>query len=289
MEPLRADSDISRCNAAAGAATAVAPETIEVLTRAIQLWEETEHRFDPTVLRSLVARGYDETFSRIRERPADFGCCRVLARPPGRPAMELVVPCDAPSVAPAPGCAGVMLDPAGRTVTLPEGLGLDIGGIGKGYAADIVARGIVERGAGGACVSVGGDVRCIGVAPGPDGWEIPVEDPFDAERVLFTHRVEDGAIVTTTKLFRRWRHGGRWQHHLIDPASGAPVEGSLAAVVVEDSEAWRAEGWAKAAFVGGPQVGLELLEQAGLRGWLIDDDGRLVASTAAHEIEEQVA
>jgi FAD:protein FMN transferase len=287
---FRADSDVSRCNAAGGSATTVAGETIEVLERALHLWAETGARFDPTVLRSLEAHGYDETFERVRERPTDSGCSRLVIRPPGRHPLELVVSVDPTTTGPTPGCSAIVIDSTRRTVLLPDGVGLDLGGIGKGYAADIVARDLIARGAVGACISMGGDVRCAGVSPVAGGWDIEIEDPFDPQRTLFTRRLTDSAIVTSTRLFRRWLHGGRWQHHLIDPSTGAPADRRVAAVIVADREAWRAEGWAKAAFVSGSIEGVELLDRGGLAGWIVDDDGVVVASAvAAAEARDEVA
>ena len=72
----------------------------------------------------------------------------------------------------------INLDTANHAVSLPHGCGLDLGGIGKGLAADRVVEGLIARGAVSACVSMGGDLRVAG--PGPDrddAWEIRVEDP----------------------------------------------------------------------------------------------------------------
>jgi thiamine biosynthesis lipoprotein len=183
-------------------------------------------------------------------------------------------------VGPAPGCSGISLDIDRSTVWLPADVGLDLGGIGKGYAADVVAAGLVARGARGACVAVGGDVRCSGRGPIGGSWEIDVEDPIAPDRTLFAHRIGDGAIVTSTRRLRRWRHGGRWRHHLIDPSTGEPAEGDVTAVVVADSTAWQAEGWAKAAFVAGAGA-LDLLDRAGRTAWIVHDDGRVVGSATA--------
>ena len=94
-----------------------------------------------------------------------------------------------------------------------------------------------------------------GEGPVDGHWDIEVEHPFDADRTLFTSRLADAAIVTSTSRFRRWVHRGRWQHHLIDPATGEPADRGVAAVVVTDADAWRAEGMAKAALVAGPERG----------------------------------
>jgi thiamine biosynthesis lipoprotein len=273
------ESDVSRLNAADGGETVVAEETIDLLEHAIDMWKTTSGRFDPTVIDALEVHGYDETFERVRAR-ATSGCQRVLAHPPGHRPLELLVPSRG-RAAPAPGCSGIVIDRHRRRIRLPAGVRIDFGGIGKGYAADRVAEELVQRGAAGACVAVGGDVRAAGCSPF-DGrpWPIDVEDPCSGSRVLFTLDVRDGGVVTSTRLLRRWQHGGRWRHHLIDPATGEPCESPIAAVIVADDQTWRAEAWAKAVFVAGLAAGPALLDEHGLRGWIVQHDGRCLASNA---------
>ena len=103
----------------------------------------------------------------------------------------------APAGRPTPGCAGIVVDRAAGTVGLPAGVGLDLGGIGKGAAADLVVRGLRARGVTSGCVGMGGDVHAFGPGNGPDGagWAITVEDPMDPTRAWFTHVVDDGAAL----------------------------------------------------------------------------------------------
>jgi FAD:protein FMN transferase len=279
---FRADSDVARVNAAAGLAPCpVAPETIDLLARALELWDLTDGRFDPTILRALEACGYDESFEWVRAREPDGARRELVTAPPGRDPIRVVVtPPRAPSER-APGCAGIDVDVVAGTVWLPDGVAIDLGGVGKGYAGDLVARGLLARGALGACIGLGGDIRCCGAGPVDGDWDIEVEHPFDGNRALFTSRLRDAAIVTSTRLFRRWVHRGRWQHHLIDPATGAPADRGVAAVIVTDRDAWRAEGMAKAALVAGADRGRALLDHHGVAGWFVDDDQRVTESAAA--------
>ena len=211
----------------------------------------TRGRFDPTVLGCLVNAGYDRTFSEV---PADG--------PPVAPAP------------PAPGCGEIRLWPLIPGVALPAGVQLDLGGIGKGYAADIVAIELLEAGAGGVCVNVGGDLRVAGEPPSGGAWVVAVDDPFQPGRDLLHLALHSGAVATTTRLKRRWRRGGRDVHHVIDPASGEPASSGVAAVSVVAGEAWRAEALAKAAFLAGPADGARFLAENGVTGLVVDDHGR---------------
>ena len=75
------------------------------------------------------------------------------------------------------GAGGIRIDDFVGCVRLPPGVGFDPGGIGKGLAADLVAHELLDLGAAGACVNVGGDVRVIGDPGEGDAWRIAIDDP----------------------------------------------------------------------------------------------------------------
>jgi FAD:protein FMN transferase len=249
---FRAESELRGLDGRAGAgAIPASPDLVDAVGRALSLWHVTGGLFDPTVRRALESLGYDRTFRDVA---------------PDGPALF-----DARN--PAPGCDGVRVDRERSTISLPGGVLLDLGGVGEGLAADLVATGLVERGAIGACVGLGGDVRASGSSPDGDAWRIRVENPVDESHTLCTRALRDAAIVTSTTRFRCWNRGTRSLHHIIDPATGAPADRGVAAVVAQADEAWWAEGIAKAALVAGVERGLALLERLGLPAVIVGVDG----------------
>jgi thiamine biosynthesis lipoprotein len=262
---FRPTSELCRLNATPGRPVLVSQETFEVVSRAVDAWFLTEGRYDPTILPALIDAGYDRSFEQLPVHSTN-GTNVTNAGPIDLPAYQ-------PRL--APGCAEIRLGHTVDTVTLPVGVELDLGGIGKGYAADLVANELVKAGAGGACVSIGGDTRCIGTAPRDEGWVIEVDDPaFPSEhRTLLRLTLAEGAVVTTSRTRRRWTRNGITAHHIIDPSTGRPAETGLAAVTVLAGEAWWAEVFAKAAFLAGPVHGLEVLAKADVSGFLVDDAG----------------
>jgi len=227
---FRADSEISRLNRRAGRPTALSGDSFLLVGLAVAAWHRTGGRYDPTVLGAVEAAGYDRSFEQMTAR----------AGWPGRPA------------GPTPGCAGVTLDHQLRTVTLPTSVRLDPGGIGKGLAADLVVRELVDRGARGACVELGGDLRVHGVAPGGGPWPVGVGDPYDPAMLVTELHLSTGGVATSSRRTRRWSVPGGERHHLLDPATGRSLDNGLDAVTVVAPEAWQAEILAKAAFVAGP-------------------------------------
>jgi thiamine biosynthesis lipoprotein len=207
-------------------------------------WELTDGWFDPTVLESLEAAGYTRSFSTGGPPRGSFAECR-------------------PSV----GAECIRVDLDRGVVHRPPGLRIDLGGLGKGLAADMVGAALIHGGATSACVALGGDVRVLG-APPEGGWQIPVQRSGSTDRPWFEAQLDEGAIVTSTTSIRRWRTlDGHEAHHLIDPHTGAPSNGTVTSVVVAAAEAWWAEALAKAALLAGVEVGGQLLARHGASGW----------------------
>ncbi len=254
---FRPDSTLCRLNRSDGRPVVVDEATFDLVATAVGAWHGTGGRFDPSVLDAVVAAGYDRSFDRLPPVPPDGG----PSAPPGGP----------PS--PSPGCAGIRLDPDRSSIELPSGVHLDLGGIGKGRAADLVATELVAAGARAAFVNLGGDLRVVGPLEAGRGLQVAVEDPLDLERALTTVEVTDGALATSSVARRRWVTPTGVAHHLIDPATGAPSDSPVAAVTVLAPETTTAETLAKAALVAGPDGAAALLADAGHPALVVDRGG----------------
>jgi thiamine biosynthesis lipoprotein len=253
---FRPASELCRLNDAAGAPVVVSRDTFSLIARAVDAWRATGGRYDPTVLAALEAAGYDRDFDAVA-RDGDAVASTTVA---------------------VPGCGDVELDDLVSAVRVPRGVALDLGGIGKGAAADAVSAELLGAGVPGVTgllVNLGGDLRARGEAPMPHGWVVDVDDPLATGRTGLLALAE-GAIATSTKLRRSWTRGERTLHHLIDPRTGAPAESGLASVTVVAGEAWRAEVLAKAAFVAGAAEGRALVHGAGATGLFVTDGGEVV-------------
>jgi len=160
-------------------------------------------------------------------------------------------------------------------VQLPRGMTLDAGGLGKGLAADIVATELMQRGAGGVLVNVGGDLRVIGTPPDGDDWLVAVEHPDHPDELhhAVTHLgLTAGGIATSTAARRRWSTlDGTPVHHLIDPATSLPAVTDRRQVTVVAGCAWWAEALAKVAFLDGT------LPDGHAGALVVDVDGRTSA------------
>jgi len=248
---FRPDSEISQLNQRAGHAVEVSNDTIELITRAIEAWRITGATFDPTVLGAVLRAGYTMSFDAL---PANA--------PPG--VSDLVI-----------ACTDIEID--GNLVRLPAHTGFDPGGIGKGLAADLTVAELIDAGATGACINLGGDLRCVGVPPGGDGWTVAIEHPWST-RLIASVGVADGAVATSTTLRRRWTVDGVERHHLIDPRTGEPAHTDLNLVTVIAGSAWAAEVLAKAVLVRGSAHPFDLIEGTGAHALIVNERGVITVS-----------
>ena len=259
------NSELCRINAAAGERVHVSAETVQLVRRSVEAWQVTGGLFDPTVLPSLEAAGYDRSFELV---PPVADNRVVVLRPASR----------------TPGCTGIEVDDDG--VRLPHGVRLDLGGIAKGYAADQVAHELRQAGAPGVCVNLGGDVRVSGRSADDTEWTIGIADPFDEQADLCAVALDEGAVATSSRRRRRWRRGTRELHHLIDPRTGEPSQSTLVAVTVVAGETHWAEVFAKAALVAGIDAGAQLLQAHGLSALLVTSN-RDVVRVGSMEVFER--
>lgn len=237
LSRFRADSELARLNDE-GSIDA-GPDLHRVVAAALAARDRTAGRFDPTVHDALVAAGYDRTFDEV---------------PP-------VSPTDAAPARPAGG--HVRID--GCRIELADGVRLDLGGIGKGYAAERAAE--ILATAGPCLVNAGGDIATRG-----GSWPVGVETADGA----FTVELRDAGLATSGRDRRRWIRNGREAHHLIDPRSGMPAETDVLRVTVVAPDAVQAEVAAKALFLDGMDDAAAEARELGIAAVLVGVDGRTV-------------
>ena len=113
-----------------------------------------------------------------------------------------------------------MIDEAAGTVELKDpAMRLDVGSIGKGYAVEQCARAAEQRGLASASISVGGNIRTIGLRADGTGWSLGVEDPRDqnSQTALYALSLPGGqSLVTSGDYQRYYTVNGEKYHHLID-------------------------------------------------------------------------
>lgn len=261
-----ASSEVCELNRLAGEPVIVSEDTWLLVRRAREAAARTRGWFDPMLLPQLRAAGYDRSFELLDPPPSDL----VVVVDNHGDAEPSVHEWSSP-------CRLIVMRPDERSVTLPPDAAFDPGGLGKGLAADLLAAQAMEAGARAAMISLGGDIAVVGTPP-EGGWHITIEHHADPERSIGTVALPWGAMATSTKTKRRWRTDDGEAHHLLDPRTGIPSTSDVLSASVIAGRCWQAEAYAKAAVVAGIDVGLELLEHAGVQGLLVDREGRHVTT-----------
>jgi thiamine biosynthesis lipoprotein len=250
-------SDISRLNVSYGSPVIVQPDTVRLVRHMVGGWTFTNGLFDPSMLGELVESGYAKSFtsSAMTILPTGVEWSKDLSN--------------------------VVIN--GDKVTIPYGMVLDPGGIGKGLAADIVASELVDLGASGALVSVGGDIRCVGRGDLDGRWIIDIESPFDRQSMC-SIQISEGAVATSSlnaKLFASSDGSGNLRTHILDPRLRRTIDTKshniLQATVIAAECVW-AEVFTKAYLVLDAAARIEFAAEHGLEAMIVLADESTITS-----------
>ncbi|SDP38783.1 thiamine biosynthesis lipoprotein [Nakamurella panacisegetis] len=249
---FRPDSEINRLLRTPGVEVELSPVLNDALTAALRLARATDHLVDPTVAAAVIALGYDRDIRQVRDRELPFVTCGPLA---------------------APGAWLVDHDREAHTVTVPVGVGLDLGATAKPLAADRAAARIAAVTGGGVLVGLGGDIAVAG-EPAEPGWTIAVGDDHRTSetRPDVTVTIRDGGLATSSVMGRRWPTSRGERHHLIDPRTGDNPDSPWRTVSVTARSAAEANAAATAAIILGDRAPAWLAE-LGLPARLVALDG----------------
>ncbi len=216
-------SEISQLNQAAGEWHGLSEVSLNLVRRAQVACDRTSGVFNPLMLGQLISLGYDRSFEQLQANSQQ----PTSTEPAPSPQIEI----------------------SGNDVRLRLGASFDPGGLGKGLAADLIARDLLDAGATWAMVSLGGDLRFAGSALASTSQRVFVADPRSDGEILGSVRVAGGAVATSSTMLKRWKQAGQQRHHLLDPRTGRPVDldapAARIAATVYSPLAWWADVVAK--------------------------------------------
>jgi FAD:protein FMN transferase len=257
---FEASSELSALNASAGKPFTASPQIFEVVELTVKYAALTDGWFNPTIIGALEAAGYDRTFDTIKDTREQQSTTAS--------AISAV--------------SAIVLAAKQRTITLPKGVRIDLGGIAKGWAVQKAAERLAIYGP--CLVDAGGDMMTFEAVPGSSSWSIEIADPLDPENDVMTLHLRDQAVATSGIDRRRWQRNGVWQHHLIDPHTGQPSDSDLLTATVIAPTTVEAEVYAKTVFLLGSQAGLDFIDQhPTLAGSVITADGAALISQSVKE------
>lgn len=251
-----ASSDVSRVNQAAGRkAVKVSAETIDLIKWSLRIGRLTDGAFNIAIGPAVSAWSVTE-----QERiPSEDELSRV------RPLVDL---------------NGIHVEERAQAIFLAKpGMQLDVGGIGKGLAADYAVEAMKRAGATAGVVALSGDIKTFGRLPGGAGFLFGIQHPRDEQALLGTIALRDEAISTAGDYERFFERDGVRYHHILDPRSLTPARACQSVTVVA-KDGVMADGLDTAIFVMGPKRGMELVERLpDVEAVIVDAEGQVLLSS----------
>ena len=173
----------------------------------------------------------------------------------------------------------------GNVVTLPAGMGLDLGGIAKGYIADKLREYLSKNGVGSALINLGGNVLTLGGKPDGSNFTIGVQKPFGQNSdILGACRLKGMSVVTSGIYERYFVEDDRLYHHILDTKTGYPVENGLYSVTIISPTSADGDALSTICFALGSEDGMALIETLdGIECVYCLSDGTLLFSSGARK------
>lgn len=228
-------SDIWRVNNHLGRYVKVSAPTYDLIYQSIQIAEETNGSFDPTVGPLVDIWDYEKELV-----PSNVTIKNVL---------------------PLVNYRNVKFKEQSQSVMLEKtGMKLNVGAIAKGYAVKKELELLRQQGVKTALISAGGNNYALGTKPDGSPWKIGIRHPRKREEVIGYVELHNKALDTSGDYERYFVKDGVRYHHIIDPKTGYPAEGLISVTVITEDPV-RADALATAIFVMGPEKALEFVKK----------------------------
>ena len=172
----------------------------------------------------------------------------------------------------------VELRPCTKSVRLVRpGMRLDVGGIGKGYAADEAVRVIQNLGIKAVLIDAGGDLTLAGVPLGRKGWEVEINSGTSTDSTALVH-LTDAGVATSGANYRYLEHDGERYSHIVDPKTGIGLRHHVRTTVIAANGTY-ADALATAISVAGSERSKRIVRRfPGVQVWLLESEGTQVTS-----------
>ena len=169
-----------------------------------------------------------------------------------------------------------------------DGMLLDFGATGKGYALDIIRAELIEDKVDGAVVTIGGSVLVYGEKSNKKPWNIGIRDPFGQDGDMIGYLTFDGETnicISTSGDYEKYieKDGVRY-HHILDRMTGYPASAGLSSVTVVCENGLASDGLSTACFVLGYDASISLLETYGAEGIFVLSDGEIIVTDGLEDI-----
>ena len=252
------DSEIYQANHSGGQPVTVSEETAEIISFALEMAQRTGGALDPTIYPVLTAWGFTTDSKQV---PSQQQIAQLL---------EQV------------GYDRIQIN--GSELTVPDGMELDLGAVGKGYTADLVTEILRRHGVTSALISLGGNIQSIGSRPDGSDWRLGIRAPWESGN-LGVLTVSDAAVVTSGGYENYFDdEQGNIYWHILDPSTGYPADSGLQSVTIVGREGKMCDALSTALFVMGAQSAEQYWrENGGFEMLLVTDSGEILITEGIAE------
>lgn len=279
-----ADSGVEQ---GAGITVQTAPSLYELLSQIWQVSEDSDGALDVTLgslcrlwnldeLAALTENGGTTAAGGEQEQAADVGTgTERISIPTAEQIQAAMADC---------GYGRVQLSDG--IISLPAGMQLDLGAVGKGIACDRIREYLSGRPwITGAVVAVGGSVVTYGQKPDGSPWKVAIMHPREEGTYLGVLSLNGEHYISTSGDYERYvMVDGVRYHHILDPATGYPARSGLCSVTIVCDSGLLADALSTACFVLGPEQGLALAKAYGAEALFVGEDGALQMTEGMKEI-----
>ena len=259
------DSELLRVNNAAGIhPSVVSPRTFAVVAEGIRLSQLTNGDFEVAIW--PLTRLWN--FARLSDT------------------QELPMPHHIHNAIPLLKHTDIVLDSTESTIFLTrKGMGIDVGGVAKGWIGDYFKSYLQDNGVDAALIDIGGNIITVGTREDGEQWKIGIQDPHAEQgTIVGVLSLEGGTVVTSGNYERYVDIDGVRYHHIIDPRSGFPVDNGLSSVTVVTQKSAYADALSTALYVQGVEKGYEFVNSlANTEAMFITSDNKIILTPALQD------
>ncbi|HWT27653.1 MAG TPA: FAD:protein FMN transferase [Mobilitalea sp.] len=257
LSAFKPESEIGKINANAGVIpVSISKTTFDLLKRSLYFSEVSKGAFDITIRPAVELWNIGHKEQRVPEK---MECKKI---------KKLV------------NYNLLILDEKNQTAFLKKkGQSIDLGGIAKGFAGDLIRSELMNLGVKNALINFGGTILTIGNKIDGTPWKVGIQNPTKERGIsVGTILLEHDVLVTSGVNERFFIQDGIRYHHILDPRTCEPSRSNVLSVTAAGGSGMDLDGITTALFVLGMEKGVALANQLGLEALYLLETGEIIAT-----------
>lgn len=250
LSTTASDSDIYRMNHSHGKTVTVSEETAELIGRAVHYCSLSGGEFDITIYPVKALWDFSGDSPTL---PNEDKLSKAVKRVDYR-----------------------KIKVNGTDITVPDGVGIDLGAIAKGFIADRIADYLRSNHVVSAIIDLGGNVYAIGSKPDGGSWRVGIRQPFGSQEADVAE-VKNASVVTSGIYQRYFELEGKIYHHILRSSDGMPCDTGLYSVTVISKNSEQCDALSTICMLLGYENSIPILDRFNdIKAVFITSDNRII-------------